>query len=260
MAHDLDLLQGTWTIESLEVDGQPMPAAMLDDACIVVEGNRFTSTGMGAVYQGTLELDNSAAPARLDMKFDAGPEKGNTNPGIYQLDGESWKLCLATRGGVRPMAFASAAGSGFALETLVRLSPKTKRRPSKESTAARVPVDAATEFEGEWRMPSGVMDGKAMSPADVRWVKRVTHGDQTTVLAGPQTMLKVTFSFDPAQSPRSIDYLNLAGANKGERQQGIYKLEDDVLTVCVAAPGAPRPREFESVAGDGRTLTAWTRG
>jgi uncharacterized protein (TIGR03067 family) len=244
----------------MEVDGQPMPSAMLGDARIVIEGSRFTSLGMGAVYEGTLELDASISPARIDMKFDVGPEKGNTNFGIYQLDGDTWKLCLATRGTVRPASFASTAGSGFAVETLVRrTAPKASKAPTARKAKSRAPSGPATEFEGEWSMLSGVMDGKAMDASAVQWVKRVTEGNQTTVLAGPQTMLKVEFTFDASQSPKSIDYVNLAGAHKGKRQVGIYKFEGDVLTVCVAAPGAGRPNEFASVPGDGRTLTSWKR-
>jgi uncharacterized protein (TIGR03067 family) len=72
-------------------------------------------------------------------------------------------------------------------------------------------------------------------------------------------MLKVEFTFDHSTSPPSIDYLNLHGPNKGKRQQGIYRFEGDVLTVCIAAPGAARPDELASVPGDGRTLTVWKR-
>jgi len=261
MRQDLDLLQGSWTVTALEMDGETTPDAVLSDARIEIAGNRFTSTGMGVVYQGTLELDASKRPARLDMKFDAGPEKGNTNLGIYQLDGDSWKLCLATRGTVRPKAFASKPGSGFAIETLARAgaAAATKARAPKKSAPVAAPSGPPTEFEGEWSMLSGVMDGKAMDASLLPWVKRVTQGNQTTVLAGPQTMLQVEFTFDPSSSPQTIDYLNLAGAQKGKRQLGIYKLEGDVLTVCVSAPGAARPKEFESVRGDGRTLTVWKR-
>jgi uncharacterized protein (TIGR03067 family) len=75
---------------------------------------------MGAVYEGVIELDTSATPRWLDMIFDAGPEKGNTNPGIYEVNGDSWKLCIATRGNVRPSTFGSTPGSGLALELLTR--------------------------------------------------------------------------------------------------------------------------------------------
>jgi uncharacterized protein (TIGR03067 family) len=93
----------------------------------------------------------------------------------------------------------------------------------------------------------------------VQWVKRVTKGNRTTVLAGPQTMLKVEFAFDPSPTPKTIDYLNLAGANQGKPQYGIYEFAGDVLKFCVAAPGAPRPAQFQSEPGDGRTLTIWKK-
>jgi len=54
------------------------------------------------------------------MRFAAGPEMGNTNLCIYELDGDIWKICIATRGSVRPSSFASTPGSGFAFETLTR--------------------------------------------------------------------------------------------------------------------------------------------
>src|SRR2546430_10502897 len=120
MPGDLELLQGTWTVTALEADGQETPATMLANARIVIQRDRFISTGMGAEYEGTVKLGTSTKPRQIDMKFDGGPEKGNTNPGIYILDGDTWKLCLATRGTVRPSKFISPPGSGFAVETLTR--------------------------------------------------------------------------------------------------------------------------------------------
>jgi uncharacterized protein (TIGR03067 family) len=253
MKHDLDRLQGAWSIAALELDGQTTEAP--GEARIVIEGSRFATTGMGAEYGGTIELDPSATPARIDMKFDSGPEKGNTNFGIYELGRDSWKLCLATRGTTRPKKFASPPGSGIAVETLVRGKAAVKGKKAKVVE----PSGPATEFEGEWQMLSGVMNGVAMDAATVAWVKRVTHGNQTSVIAGPQTMMKVEFAFDPSTSPANIDYLNLHGPSKGKRQQGIYRFDGDVLTVCVGAPGAARPAEFASTGGDGRTLTVWKR-
>lgn len=258
MPQDLELLQGTWSIRSLDADGQSMPAEMLADARITVKGDRFTSTGMGAEYAGKIELDPLQNPRQIDMKFDAGPEAGNTNRGIYELDGNTWRLCLATSGTVRPPDFSAAPGSGFALETLVRgAAPAAAKTPKRKS---RAPAGPATEFEGEWPMISGTMNGKPMDQSMVQWVKRLTQANQTTVQAGPQVMLEVEFTYDPTQSPKTIDYVNLTGTNKGKTQSGIYKFEGDVLTVCIAAPGDPRPAEFESVPGDDRTLTAWKRG
>lgn len=253
MKNDLDRLQGVWNISALELDGQAMEAP--GEARVMVEGSRFTAAGMGAEYSGTIALDSSVKPARIDMKFDSGPEKGNTNPGIYELGRDSWKLCLATRGARRPKEFASTPGSGIAIEILVRKKTAAKARKTKSAE----PGGPATEFEGEWQMVSGVMSGTAMDAATVAWVKRVTRGNQTSVIAGPQTMMKVEFTFDPSTSPAKIDYLNLHGPTKGKRQQGIYRLEGEVLTICTGAPGAARPAEFASARGDGRSLTVWKR-
>jgi uncharacterized protein (TIGR03067 family) len=204
---------------------------------------------MGAEYGGTFVVDESATPRRLDMKFETGPEKGATNLCIYELDGDSWKLCIATRGTVRPDGFVSPPGSGFAVETLRRGSaPKKARRAGK--------VGPATELEGEWRMVSGVMDGK---PMDASTVKRVTRGNQTTVTAGPQTMMEFDFAVDPATSPASIDYTHTAGANKGKTQLGIYQLDGDRLTILVTAPGAGRPKKFDAAPDKNGTLTVWKR-
>jgi uncharacterized protein (TIGR03067 family) len=262
MPTDLEALQGAWTVASLEMDGEAMPEGALGEARIEIEGGRFTSLGMGAEYAGTILLDASAKPRRIDMVFDSGPEAGNTNRGIYELKGKTWRLCLATRGDMRPKAFATEPGSGFALETLQRAGA-VKVKPKKASAKSEpeaAPAAGASEIEGEWRMLSGVMNGAAMDESTMQWVRRVNAGDVSTVLAGPQTMLKVRFTLDHSQSPGWIDYVNLYGPNKGKEQQGIFALKKGVLTICVAQPGASRPREFHSAKGDGQTLTVWKRG
>ena len=263
MREDLELLQGTWSVSALAVDGQIMPEEMLTNARVVVKGGRFTSEGMGAVYKGTIELDTSTKPRQINMRFDAGPEKGNTNLGIYKLDGDTWKLCLATRGTIRPSRFASTPGSGFGLETLTRgervAAKKTKARSGKKATTSHSIMTAATEFEGEWRMVSGVMDGSPMEKSVVQWVKRVTAGNETTVYAGPQVLMKMSFTSDASKSPKTIEYVHTAGSNKGKTQQGIYEFVGDLMRICVAAPGAARPEEFQSTPGDGATFTEWKR-
>ncbi len=266
MPNDFDLLQGVWAVSALEMDGQTMSNPMVSQARIAIEGDRFTSTGMGTIYAGTFKLDAAAKPRRIDMKFDVGPEAGNINRGIYELKAGVWRLCLATRGGAWPTAFATEHGSGVVLETLKRATGKAAKLKAKVVAASpvdsesSVPDAPVTELDGEWRMVSGVMNGAAVEGSLLQWVKRVNRGNTSTVLAGPQTMLKVEFTTDPSQSPPAIDYLNLVGANKGKKQLGIYAFEGDLLKICVAAPGDGRPGEFYSAKSDGRTFTVWKKG
>src|ERR1035438_3093743 len=117
MGEDLDRLQGTWNIVYLEMDGRKMPGA---GGRIVVRGDRFTTIAMGANYEGTVAVHQTTVPKSFDLRFEAGPEKGNTNLGIYELDGDRWKICLATRGSQRPRKFTAPPGTGIALEILHR--------------------------------------------------------------------------------------------------------------------------------------------
>ncbi len=262
MKDDLELLQGTWSVAELVVEGQTMPESLLNGARAVVKKNRFVSQGMGADYEGTIELDPSQSPSHLTIRFDAGPEKGNTNLCIYELKGDIWKMCIATRGNVRPEDFVSPPGSGFAVETLHRgVKPAASNRKSAKPTLAssQIQAEPVTEFEGDWQMISGTFDGNTMPQTETKWVRRTTKGNVTIVKAGPQTMLQCEFVLETSQSPKKVRYVLTAGPSKGKTQNGIYTIQDDVLTICMSAPGGKTPAGFESLPGSGNTLTSWKR-
>jgi uncharacterized protein (TIGR03067 family) len=90
-----------------------------------------------------------------------------------------------------------------------------------------------------------------------KWCQRITRGDVTTVLAGPQVMLKARFTLDASRTPKAIDYVNLEGPQARKPQAGIFELTGATLRICMSAPGKPRPGEFASKAGDGRSFTSW---
>jgi uncharacterized protein (TIGR03067 family) len=270
MVTDLKKLQGSWAITSVETEGRHMAGAALAGMTIAIDGNRFTSLGMGQTYDGRIELDPKKTPKAIDLVFTSGPQTGTRNLGIYKFGKTGWTLCLATYGETRPRAFATKAGTGFALETLEREASPRKAPPKKPATrAADTPQRSASEdaaaagpataLEGDWAMVSGVFSGKPLAADMVRWCSRTTRGNLTTVMAGPQTMLKATFTLDTAKRPHTIDYVNLAGATKGKSQAGIVEFAGVELRICMAAPGKPRPKEFTSKACDGGSLTTWRR-
>jgi uncharacterized protein (TIGR03067 family) len=270
---DLDKLQGSWHVTSLEIDGSEMPAAALPEATITIRGDAFTSRGMGFDYAGTIELSPEKEPKTFDLIFTAGPPEGMRNRGIYTLDDDTWTICIATRGDARPRRFATKPDSGLALETLKRGKPG--RHPERSEGSAVSPAQqqilrfaqddklgaqddtTPTEIEGEFPMVSAVIDGKPLAPDMVKWCKRITRGNVTQVLAGPQSMLDAEFTLDPSKAPGHIDYVNRSGKQKGKKQAGIYEISDGLLKICVAPPGGARPTDFSSKKGDGRSLTVW---
>jgi uncharacterized protein (TIGR03067 family) len=269
---DLEKLQGNWALTQMEMDGMRMPGSYVAGARIVVEGETFTSLGMGAVYKGTMAIDSTKSPRTLDMTFTEGPERGNTSLAIYEVDGDTWKLCLGLTGKERPQAFSTAPGSGHVLETLERQAgaagenaagkPTGETREQKATASGKEAPDDkgdVARFAGEWSAVSLVLSGQAL-PADfLKGFKRVVQGNETTVLNGGQMILKATFTVDASKAPRTIDYTITQGPDKGKMQLGIYEFAGETVKVCLSAPGSDRPTEFASQPGDGRTFGVWKK-
>jgi uncharacterized protein (TIGR03067 family) len=116
--------EGTWQIVSLEVDGMKIPEEAIKESRLIIKGKEFTMKEKIATYKGTLSIDPSKMPKTIDMKFTEGPEKGSTSLGIYELDGDDFKLCLTITAKDRPTEFAAKAKSGLGLEVLKREKAK----------------------------------------------------------------------------------------------------------------------------------------
>jgi uncharacterized protein (TIGR03067 family) len=243
MQEDLAKLQGSWTLHALELEGQEMPPM----GGIEIAGSRFTSIGMGHEYAGTVEIDDSAKPKRFDMVFTEGPEAGNRNCGIYELDGDTWKICLNMHGKDRPRSFASKRGSGNAVEIFHRGAvpdgPPPVETPSGDG-----------ELVGEWAMVNAWQAGHPLDPRMVQTGRRITTATHTTTYFGKQVFLNAEYTTDPLQSPKTIDL----SAN-GKTQLGIYDVAGDTMKICFSAPGKPRPTDYETRPGDGRTSAVWKR-
>jgi uncharacterized protein (TIGR03067 family) len=116
-------MAGTWRFDFLELDGEKAPEAHFKDATVVVKGDHFTLTTAAATYRGTFTLDPTKRPRTIDFRFTEGPEKGNVSLGIYELDDDTWRICLGLTGKGRPAAFLTRKGSGHAFEVLKRTTP-----------------------------------------------------------------------------------------------------------------------------------------
>jgi uncharacterized protein (TIGR03067 family) len=110
------------------------------------------------------------------------------------------------------------------------------------------------ELEGEWQMIAMSHNGQPLEEMYCKMGKRVASGNELTVFMGPQTILKTFYAIDRSVKPNTMDY-----ALSGKRQFGIFEYKGDSLTTCFSAPGKPRPTDFASTRGDGRTVTTWKK-
>ena len=67
-------------------------------------------------FEVEIRVNTAAKPKQIDTKNLDGPEKGFISVGIYELDGDTLRICHTWKGQTkRPEKFAIAEGSGLVL-------------------------------------------------------------------------------------------------------------------------------------------------
>lgn len=107
-------LQGTWTIVSVELEGQPLPMDNLNGASLTIQGQRYSFRHEKVTLEFTWSADSSKTPNAIDLKVADGLDKGDVYRGIYKLDQDRYTIC---RGYLpnqeRPTTFSTRPNSGF---------------------------------------------------------------------------------------------------------------------------------------------------
>jgi len=104
----LKKLQGTWKFVSQEMDGKPAPKDEVGKQTITFTGDKWTVRRDGEVVRGgTHKFDPAKKPAQVDAAVTEGEGKGDTMLGIYELKGDTLRVCFDPKGKKRPTDFAS---------------------------------------------------------------------------------------------------------------------------------------------------------
>jgi uncharacterized protein (TIGR03067 family) len=247
-ADDFKKSEGVWHVVSITDDGKKLPDASAQRMTVITAANRYTvQVGDKIVERGTFVLDPSQNPGTIDATVTEGAGKGKTSLGIYELGDQSRRVCLAPPGAARPTRFESPRGSKWALFL-------THRQTREE--AARADLE---QMQGKWQMIAMERNGKKLPDPLVKTYQRAVKGNEhrvTWVEDRQPNVLNTLMSLDPRQNPKAVDILLGNGQFKGKKRLGIYRIEGDRETVCLAQPGKPRPTTFDSSQG---AIHVWTR-
>jgi uncharacterized protein (TIGR03067 family) len=99
-------LQGTWTVVAVELAGQQIGGDLLKDIKLIITAEKMVSKkGDKIQEESTYKVDRAKKPRQIDYISIQGPNKGKTQKGIYELEGDTLKIGQIMNGGVRPKSF-----------------------------------------------------------------------------------------------------------------------------------------------------------
>lgn len=117
---DVKAIEGSWTPVKGELAGKPMPDEVLKTISLKLLDGKYEVVAGGHPDKGTYTLDATTGPKSMTVTGTEGPNKGKTFPSIYELKGDSLRICYDLSGTARPTKFESIAGTRLYLVTYYR--------------------------------------------------------------------------------------------------------------------------------------------
>jgi uncharacterized protein (TIGR03067 family) len=113
--------------------------------------------------------------------------------------------------------------------------------------------DKAAKIEGTWIATVIINDGEKVSEANVKQAKLtvIFEDGRYRVVKGGNEVESGKYTSDASKKPATIDLaiVEIKGDDKGKVQLGVYKIEDDVLTIAMTPAGSKeRPKDFAPLA------------
>jgi uncharacterized protein (TIGR03067 family) len=99
-----------------------------------------------------------------------------------------------------------------------------------------------------------VIDGRTLPEVALAQRRVIIIDDKYAVVDENRTLRRGTFRIDPIATPKRIETQPADGPNAGQVNPGIYEFVGDLLRICHAPPGWPRPTAFTSPPGSGHWL------
>jgi uncharacterized protein (TIGR03067 family) len=120
---ELANFQGTWQRVAYTADGTKTPDEQVMKFQLIVRADSTYAVRVQdqTTVEGTARIDPTGKPKTMDMTPTTGRSKGKLLLGIYELDGDDYRLCYAAAGKERPRLFSSEPGSGHVLVVYKRL-------------------------------------------------------------------------------------------------------------------------------------------
>lgn len=110
---ELEKVQGKWVATVYEVNGRSLPPEVVKTIKFTFTDDKYVQEIMGMeAERGTQKLDPSKKPKEMDISITEGDGKGMLQLAIYELDGDTIKICANGAGDKsRPKEFSAKGGA-----------------------------------------------------------------------------------------------------------------------------------------------------
>jgi uncharacterized protein (TIGR03067 family) len=119
---EMKKLDGNWQLVASEHDGEKAPAEAIKTAKVATKAGKVTMSVDGkTVMEADFTIDPTKKPKTIDATATTGADKGKKTLGIYEFDGDTFKVCYSEK--ERPTEFSAKKGSGNTLDVYKREKP-----------------------------------------------------------------------------------------------------------------------------------------
>jgi uncharacterized protein (TIGR03067 family) len=148
-----------------------------------------------------------------------------------------------------------AAGVTTGLAWLKRTPPRTERTITRQERE-----EEEAKWQGTWSAVSGESSGENLPPQSLANVKVVVEGVRFVLHRGQGKEAEMSFTINPAENPKALDGTPVSGNAKGKTLPGIYRIEEDTLTICLnPLLGGARPNSFTTKPDSPNVLYVFKR-
>ena len=129
----------------------------------------------------------------------------------------------------------------------------------KKSARATSCEDVAA-LQGQWEQVALEVDGISNPQDEFSASGTLSRFDGNRFMvhaANGTLLLEGAFSLDASTNPKSVDWIDATGPDKGKRLPAIYRLDGDHFVFVAGNEGAARPSEFRT--SPGQTMRSFRR-